>query len=85
MMEQVFQEVVFLVKEEKKWYGKWYVMYVERTSHNTSSMLADVRANRQTEIGAIVGYVLEEAKKQQRSVPTLQFLFDAIKGLEVKV
>ena len=44
----------------------------ERTSHNTSSMLADVRANRQTEIGAIVGYVLE-AKKQQRSVPTLQF------------
>ena len=34
----------------------------ERTSHNTSSMLADVRANRQTEIGAIVGYVLEEAR-----------------------
>ncbi len=45
----------------------------EGTSRNTSSMLADVRANRQTEINAIVGYVLEEAKKQQLPVPTLQF------------
>lgn len=74
----------FLVKEEEMvWEMVRHVC--EKTSHNTSSMLADVRANRQTEIGAIVGYVLEEAKKQQRSVPTLQFLFDAIKGLEVKV
>lgn len=85
MMEQVFKEVVFLVKEEKEMVWEMVRHVCERTSHNTSSMLADVRANRQTEIGAIVGYVLEEAKKQQRSVPTLQFLFDAIKGLEVKV
>ena len=46
-------------------------------------MLADVRANRQTEINAIVGYVLEEAKEQQQSVPTLRFLFNAIKGMEL--
>lgn len=85
MMEQVFHEVVFLVKEEKEMVWEMVRHVCERTSHNTSSMLADVRANRQTEIGAIVGYVLEEAKKQQQSVPTLQFLFDAIKGLEVKV
>ena len=55
----------------------------EKTSHNTSSMLADVRANRQTEVNAIVGYVLEEAKEQQQSVPTLRFLFNAIKGMEL--
>ncbi|OOZ86295.1 2-dehydropantoate 2-reductase [Bacillus cereus] len=85
MMEQVFREVAFLVKEEKEMVWEMVRHVCERTSHNTSSMLADVRANRQTEIGAIVGYVLKEAKKQQRSVPTLQFLFDAIKGLEVKV
>ncbi len=84
LMEQVFQEVVFLVKEEKEMVWEMVRRICERTSHNTSSMLADVRASRQTEIGAIVGYVIEEAKKQQRSVPTLQFLFDAIKGLEVK-
>ncbi|KAA0762928.1 2-dehydropantoate 2-reductase [Bacillus sp. SH5-2] len=85
MMEQVFQEVVFLVKEEKEIVWQMVRHVCERTSRNTSSMLADVRANRQTEINAIIGYVLEEAKKQQRPVPTLQFLFDAIKGLEVKV
>ncbi|HDR6308384.1 TPA: 2-dehydropantoate 2-reductase [Bacillus cereus] len=85
MMEQVFQEVVFLVEEEKEMVWEMVRHVCERTSRNTSSMLADVRANRQTEIGAIVGYVLKEAKKQKRSVPTLQFLFDAIKGLEVKV
>ena len=48
-------------------------------------MLADVRASRQTEVNAIVGYVLEEAKEQQRSVPTLRFLFDAIKGMELRI
>ncbi|HIE6629007.1 2-dehydropantoate 2-reductase [Bacillus luti] len=85
MMEQVFQEVAFLVKEEKEIVWQMVRHVCERTSRNTSSMLADVRANRQTEINAIIGYVLEEAKKQQRPVPTLQFLFDAIKGLEVKV
>lgn len=78
MMEQVFQEAAFLIRGEK-WYGKWYENVCEGTSRNTSSMLADVRASRKTEINAIVGYVLEEAKKQQRPVPTLQFLFDAIK------
>ncbi|WP_242213789.1 2-dehydropantoate 2-reductase [Bacillus cereus group sp. BfR-BA-01383] len=85
MMEQVFQEVVFLVKEEKEIVWQMVQRVCERTSRNTSSMLADVRANRQTEINAIIGYVLEEAKKQQRPVPTLQFLFEAIKGLEGKV
>ncbi len=85
MMEQVFREVVFLVEEEKEIVWQMVRHVCERTSRNTSSMLADVRANRQTEINAIIGYVLEEAKKQQRPVPTLQFLFDAIKGLEVKV
>nr|MBR9646727.1 2-dehydropantoate 2-reductase [Streptococcus sp. 11-4097] len=54
LMEQVFQEVVFLVKEEKEMVWKMVRHVCERTSHNTSSMLADVRANRQTEIGAIV-------------------------------
>lgn len=85
MMEQVFQEVAFLIREERERVWQMVQSVCEKTSHNTSSMLADVRANRQTEINAIVGYVLEEAKRQQRTVPTLQFLFDAIKGLEAKI
>ncbi len=84
MMEQVFQEIAFLVKEEdKEMVWQMVCQVCEKTSHNTSSMLADVRANRQTEVNAIVGYVLEEAKEQQQSVPTLRFLFNAIKGMEL--
>lgn len=85
MMEQVFQEVAFLIREEKEMVWQMVQSVCEKTSYNTSSMLADVKANRQTEINAIVGYVLEEAKRQQQTVPTLQFLFDAIKGLEAKI
>ena len=32
MMEQVFQEVAFLIRGEKKWYGKWYEMCVKERS-----------------------------------------------------
>ena len=73
------------IRGEKEMVWQMVRNVCEGTSRNTSSMLADVRANRQTEINAIVGYVLEEAKKQQLPVPTLQFLFDAIKGLETRV
>ncbi len=84
MMERVFQEVAFLIKEEdKEMVWQMVCQVCEKTFHNTSSMLADVRANRQTEVNAIVGYVLEEAKEQQRSVPTLRFLFNAIRGMEL--
>ncbi|QWU46521.1 MULTISPECIES: 2-dehydropantoate 2-reductase [Bacillus] len=84
MMERVFQEVAFLIKEEdKEMVWQMVCQVCEKTSHNTSSMLADVRANRQTEVNAIVGYVLEEAKEQHRSVPTLRFLFNAIRGMEL--
>lgn len=82
-MKQVFNEVIFLVREEKKeelW--RMVCRVCEKTSSNTSSMLADVKGKRKTEIDAIVGYVLGEAKKQQNQVPTLQFLYNAIRGLE---
>lgn len=82
-MEQVFQEVVFLIGDELKEELWEMVCHVcQKTSSNISSMLADVRENRKTEIDAIVGYVIEEARTQQKQVPTLQFLYNAIKGLE---
>ena len=84
VMQQTFKEVVFLVGEEEK-EELWQLVcrVCETTASNTSSMLADVRENRETEIDAIIGYAIEEAKKQQKQVPTLQFLYNSIKGLEV--
>ncbi|MDM5156105.1 2-dehydropantoate 2-reductase [Bacillus sp. DX1.1] len=84
VMEQVFQEVIFLVEEEKKEELWQFVCNVcESTSSNISSMLADVKNHRKTEIDAIIGYTIGEAEKQQKQVPILQFLYHSIKGLEV--
>lgn len=82
VMEQIFQEVVFLAGEgEKEELWQLVCRVCETTASNTSSMLADVRENRETEVDAIIGYAIEEARKQQKQVPTLQFLYNSIKGL----
>lgn len=54
-----------------------------RTSKNTSSMLADLKAGRLTEIDAITGYVLKEAEARGKHVPLSRFVFDSVKGLEM--
>ncbi|HCC53852.1 MAG TPA: hypothetical protein DEQ20_02850 [Desulfobulbaceae bacterium] len=52
------------------------------TANNISSMLQDVRQNRQTEIEAINGSILEEAKKLAIPAPINTELYAAIKALE---
>lgn len=83
VMKQVFSEVMGIVGDlQCKECWDRVCTVCENTAHNTSSMLTDVRNNRKTEIDAIVGYLIREAKKQQKSVPTLSFLYHSIKGLE---
>ncbi|WP_338753892.1 2-dehydropantoate 2-reductase [Bacillus sp. FJAT-52991] len=55
-----------------------------KTAYNRSSMLTDLEKGRRTEVEAIVGYVLKEAKKNEVEVPLLQTLYLMIKGLEKK-
>ncbi|WP_100403124.1 2-dehydropantoate 2-reductase [Bacillus sp. FJAT-42315] len=55
-----------------------------KTANNRSSMLSDLEKSQQTEVEAIVGYVLNEAKKKEVDVPLLQTLYWMIKGLEKK-
>jgi len=54
----------------------------QATAGNISSMLQDVRGNRQTEIEAINGAVLEEAKRLGIPAPVNAQLFSAVKSLE---
>jgi 2-dehydropantoate 2-reductase len=54
----------------------------QATAANISSMLQDVRANRQTEIEAINGAVLAEARRLGLSAPVNAALCAAVKGLE---
>ncbi|WP_270181777.1 2-dehydropantoate 2-reductase [Alkalihalobacillus sp. CinArs1] len=55
------------------------------TAANTSSMLADLKAGRRTEIDAISGFVLREASLKGIDVPYTRFVFDAVKGMELKL
>ncbi|MGM7635940.1 2-dehydropantoate 2-reductase [Bacillus sp. Hm123] len=55
-----------------------------KTANNRSSMLSDLEKGQQTEVEAIVGYVLNEAAKKEVDVPLLQTLYWMIKGLEKK-
>lgn len=54
----------------------------QATAGNVSSMLQDVRAKRQTEIEAINGAVLEEARRLGIPAPANAELFGAVKSLE---
>ena len=54
----------------------------QATADNISSMLQDVRGNRQTEIAAINGAVLEEARRLGIPAPANAALFNAVKALE---
>lgn len=51
------------------------------TAENRSSMLKDLEAGRQTEVEAILGYLLEEAKEAE--TPMLNTYYELIKGMEL--
>ncbi|MDF7660543.1 2-dehydropantoate 2-reductase [Erwiniaceae bacterium L1_54_6] len=55
---------------------------IDTTAANVSSMLQDVRAQRQTEIDYITGYLLRRARAQGIAVPENTRLYDLIKRKE---
>lgn len=55
----------------------------ELTARNRSSMLQDIRAQRETEVDFINGFLLNKAKTINYSLPRHQKLFDHIKSLQL--
>ncbi|MDM5328047.1 2-dehydropantoate 2-reductase [Neobacillus sp. CF12] len=54
----------------------------KKTSNNHSSMLKDLEAGRRTEIDAILGFLVEEAAKQQKKAPIIESYYYLVKGKE---
>ena len=54
----------------------------EKTSTNTSSMLADRLAGRKTEVETIVGAILQKVTRENKQTPTLRTLYEMIKVIE---
>lgn len=83
-MRAVFEEAIRVLKLDQKKQPLWeYVTGIcEKTKHNRSSMLRDFENEKTTEIDAICGYFIEEAKKNGTSLSLIPFLYHSIKGLE---
>ncbi|MEK3855227.1 2-dehydropantoate 2-reductase [Cytobacillus sp. FSL H8-0458] len=54
----------------------------KETGMNRSSMLKDIEEGRETEIDAILGYILKEAEMKNMSAPYTESLYCQIKGRE---
>ncbi|MEH7075062.1 2-dehydropantoate 2-reductase [Neobacillus drentensis] len=55
----------------------------KNTSTNRSSMLKDLEASRMTEVDAILGFILDEAKNKGITAPLVENLYYLIKGKEI--
>lgn len=58
------------------------ILVSRHTANNRSSMLKDLEAGRKTEVEAISGFLLEEAKKRKKAAPLTAMLYEFIRGKE---
>ncbi|MGG1678819.1 2-dehydropantoate 2-reductase [Neobacillus sp. NRS-1170] len=84
-MKNLLTEVTSILNIEKQEpYFEQIINICKNTANNRSSMLKDIEAGRPTEIDAILGYLLEEAKRQNKTAPQVEILYYLIKGKELK-
>lgn len=85
IMKNMFIEVKDILQlEHPDKYFENAVRVCRKTAKNRSSMLKDLDDNRQTEIDAILGFLLDEGKKKQIGAPILQTCYEMVKGRELE-
>lgn len=83
-MEILYEEISFLLEEDKKEEMWEHICSIcKKTAENWSSMERDIKEGRQTEIESILGYIRKMAKRKGKSVPVTEFIYQAVKGLQV--
>ncbi|PEL10655.1 2-dehydropantoate 2-reductase [Bacillus sp. AFS017336] len=80
----LFNEVatVLELSLQKEW--EKVVEICEKTAQNYSSMNRDLFHGRQTEIESMLGFVKKMAIQKKINVPTIELVYNSIKGLEKK-
>ncbi|KPB04426.1 2-dehydropantoate 2-reductase [Bacillus sp. CHD6a] len=82
-MKRLYNEMDFLVQKDNREHMWNHICSIcEKTAENSSSMKRDINAGRETEVDAILGYMINLAEKQGKSVPLTEFMYEAVKGLQ---
>ncbi|TYS70699.1 2-dehydropantoate 2-reductase [Sutcliffiella horikoshii] len=82
-MKRLYNEMGFLVQTDNREHMWNHICSIcEKTSENSSSMKRDINAGRETEVDAILGYMINLAEKQGKLVPLTEFIYEAVKGLQ---
>ncbi len=83
IVEHLFAEIITVLGSENRdaYYQRLFSV-CRATAGNTSSMLKDLTDGRQTEIDAILGYLLERAAEKNIAVPYIESYYLAVKGKE---
>lgn len=79
----LFEECAQILElPDKEEYFRNVIAVCEKTASNHSSMYKDIENGRQTEIDAILGYLLEESKRKNMQAPLIHNYYQCIKGKE---
>lgn len=80
----LFNEVARVLQLDVEVEWKKVIEICEKTSMNYSSMNRDLYFGRETEIDSMLGYVNNLAIQKKINVPTVELVYNVIKGLEKK-
>lgn len=83
VLKSIFAEVSYILNlADPDVYFQKVLEVCEKTALNRSSMLKDLELGRKTEVDAILGFLLEEAQKQEKPAPIMEMLYHLVKGKE---
>lgn len=83
VLKNLFAEISFVFNlENPDIHLKNIINICKNTAANRSSMLKDLEAKRVTEVDAILGFVLNRAKKQEKKAPLVESYYSMVKGKE---
>jgi 2-dehydropantoate 2-reductase len=83
LLSELYEEVAEVLKLDKIHdYWEHVLSVCHNTALNQSSMLKDILNHRETEVDAILGFLIKMAKLSGRNAPLIQTYFHLIKGKE---
>lgn len=82
-LKDLFSEITFILNlADPDRYFRRVMEVCENTALNRSSMLKDIESGSKTEVDAILGFLLEEAQRQEKQAPIIKSLYQLVKGKE---